>query len=162
MHRRNYVLLLVAVLAAAAVSTAAGAQARSPANPFVARVGFASHTTYMSARDERAYVQRAAALGARWLREDFAWSSIEPRKGHFDWRATDGLMRSAATAGMNVVALAGYAPPWANGGHADDKFPPLNPRDYANFVLAVAHRYGKGGSFWRKSRGLKQRPLAAV
>jgi polysaccharide biosynthesis protein PslG len=162
-NRRSHALPFVAVLAAVAVATAAGAQARSkPANPYAARVGFASHTTYMSARDARAYVQRAAGLGVRWLREDFAWSSIEQRKGHFNWGKTDGLMRNAAEARMNIVALVAYAPAWANGGHPDDKYPPLNPRDYADFVLAVAHRYGKGGSFWRQNRKLKQRPLSAI
>jgi hypothetical protein len=88
---------------------------------------------------------------------------IEPkRKGRFDWRRTDRLMRAASRARFNVVAVLGYAPAWANGGHSDDKYPPLNPRDYAEAAAAVAHRYGKSGRFWKENRRLVRRPLKAI
>jgi hypothetical protein len=159
---RAHALAFAAALLAAAVATGARADAGVPPNAYAPRVGFASHTTYMNQRDARAYVQRAAAIGVRWLREDFSWAAIEPRKGRFDWRATDRLMRNASQAGMNVVALVGYAPSWANGRHADDKYPPLNPRAYADAAVAIADRYGKRGSFWAHNRKLKPRPLAAM
>jgi hypothetical protein len=150
------VLIVVAALAAASLRAA-----RAP-NQYVSRVGFSSHTTFMNDADAARYVARAHDIGIRWLREDFAWSILEPRKGHFNWRVTDRLMRSAALHGMNVLAGFGYAPAWANGGHADDKFPPLNPRDYAAAAVAVVRRYGRGGRFWRSHPRLPARPLKAI
>jgi hypothetical protein len=117
----------------------------------------------MGAADGYSLLQRAAGIGATWIREDFGWSWIEGRgKGQFDWTATDRVMTNASMLGINVVAVVGYAPAWANGGHADDKYPPLNPRDYADFAVAVVNRYGKKGSFWAAHPRLEPRPLAAI
>ena len=135
----------------------------STSSRYASRVGFASHTDYMSEADGAALLRRARDIGVTWIREDFGWSWIEGRgKGQFDWTVTDRLMRNTSKLGINVVAMAGYAPAWANGGHGDDKFPPLNPRDYADFVVAVANRYGKNGAFWAANPGLPQRPLGAI
>jgi hypothetical protein len=117
----------------------------------------------MTQPDGAALMQRAALIGVRWLREDFGWSWIEGRgKGQFDWTVPDRVMTNASNNGMNVLAMVGYAPSWANGGHADDKYPPLNPQDYADFATAVARRYGVNGTFWAANPALSQRPLAAI
>ena len=135
---------------------------RDESKRYADRVGFASHTSYLSKSSGRALLSRARSIGVRWIREEFAWSIIERRgKGKFDWSVPDNVMRNAARLKINVVAMAGYAPPWANGGR-DDKFPPTNVKDYADFVAAVAKRYGKGGRFWSAHRDLPQRPLAAI
>jgi len=71
-------------------------------------------------------------------------------------------MRTTASLGMNVLALASGSPAWASG-HADsDKYPPRRAEDYAAFVRAVARRYGVGGTFWRSHPRLPKRPLAAI
>jgi hypothetical protein len=132
------------------------------ASRYASRVGFASHTDYMGEDAGASLLQRAKGIGVSWVREDFGWSWIEGRgKGQLDWNVTDRLMRNTSKLGINVVAMVGYSPAWANGGH-DDKFPPLNPRDYADFAVAVANRYGKHGSFWAANPGLPERPLAAI
>jgi len=145
----------------------AEASPRPPSAPPLAasysdRVGFASHTDSMSPSDGYAYMQRATAAGMHWFREDFAWSVLERRKGQFDWRPTDVLMTNAAKLGGDVVAMAGYAPGWASGHPESDKYPPLDPADYAGFVGAIAKRYGTGGSFWAENPGLTPRPLRAI
>ena len=43
------------------------------------RVGFASHTSYMSETEGHALLGRATAIGVTWVREDFPWSVIERR-----------------------------------------------------------------------------------
>jgi len=130
---------------------------------YAQHVGFASHTSYMSETDGNALLRRAKDIGVSWIREDFGWSWIEGRgKGQFDWTVPDRVMRNASSLGINVVAMAGYAPAWANGGHADDKYPPLNPQDYRDFVVAVANRYGRNGAFWSTNPSLTPRPLAAI
>jgi hypothetical protein len=154
-------LFVVSQLLAFAVVSADAESPRKP-NPYVSRVGLSSHTTFMNDADASAYMRRARDLGVRWVREDFAWSAIERRRGQFDWRVTDRLMRGAALNGMDVLAGFGYAPAWANGGKADDKYPPLNPRDYARAGVAVVRRYGRRGTFWKLHPKLHARPLAAI
>jgi Glycosyl hydrolases family 39/Beta-galactosidase len=129
---------------------------------YSARVGFASHTDYLSQADGYRYMQRATAAGLHWFREDFPWSVLEPQQGRFDWRLTDALMTNAARLGGDVVAMAGYSPAWASGHRESDKYPPLRASDYARFVAAVAARYGTGGSFWAAHRELTPRPLRAI
>jgi hypothetical protein len=71
-------------------------------------------------------------------------------------------MTNASKLGGDVVAIAGYSPGWASGHSDSDKYPPLNPTDYANFAAAIANRYGTHGSFWAANPGLTPRPLRAI
>ena len=117
---------------------------------------------FMSEAEGREYLNRAASIGVRWVREDFGWSWIESKgKGQADWTIPDGVMRNASVLGVNVLAMVGYSPAWANGGR-DDKYPPINPRDYADFAAAVANRYGQGGTFWAANPTLSPRPIGAI
>ena len=127
-----------------------------------ARIGFASHTDYLGARQGYAYMRKATSAGVHWFREDFPWSLLEPQHGHYNWTFADRLMRNSARLGGNVVAMAGYSPSWASGHAQSDKYPPRNAADYATFVAAIAHRYGKGGSFWARNPRLTPRPLRAI
>ena len=97
-----------------------------------------------------------------WVREDFAWSTIEPSRGKFRWARTDALMRNAAQLGLKVLAIATYAPGWATGHPESDKYPPSDPADFARFVSAVTTRYGVRGTFWRSSPRLAPSPLTAI
>ena len=130
--------------------------------PLRNRVGFSTATVWMAPREGYRYLQKARDAGVSWVREDFAWSLIQPARGRFAWAWTDALMRNAAQLKIHVLAVAGYAPPWASG-HADsDKYPPRDPRDYATFVKAIADRYGPGGRFWRSNPRLPPSPLTAI
>ena len=130
---------------------------------FADRVGFTSHTSYLSQAEGYSLWQRSTGIGVRWAREDFGWSWIEGRgKGQFDWTVPDRVMTNASRLGVNVVAMAGYSPAWANGGRADDKYPPLKARDYADFVVALANRYGRNGTFWSANKDLRPQPVAAI
>jgi Cellulase (glycosyl hydrolase family 5) len=85
------------------------------------------------------------AMGAKWIRYDFSWSGIEATKGTFNFTQTDLAVKEAAARGMSVIAILAYAPAWANGGYTDNKYPPTNPADYANFAKAVATHFGPLG-----------------
>jgi len=161
-HRAQRTVARTRSVRAARRATPAASPATATSR-YGSRIGFASHTDYMSEAEGGALLRRAREIGVTWVREDFGWSWIEGRgKGQFDWTATDRLMRNTSKLGINVLAMAGYAPAWANGGHADDKYPPLNPRDYADFVVAISNRYGRNGAFWNANRDLPQHPLAAI
>jgi polysaccharide biosynthesis protein PslG len=152
-------LLLVMLLFGAA-------RADSSVTPFRdggrGRVGISTSTVWLPAGEGYTYLQRARKTGITWIREDFAWSTIEPQRGHVSWRHTDALMRNASRLGISVLAIATYAPGWATGHSDSDKYAPTNPRDFAAFVRAIAERYGKGGTFWRSNPRLAPAPLTAI
>jgi polysaccharide biosynthesis protein PslG len=149
--------------AGAAPTATNGADAKDrPSNRFADRVGFTSHTNYLSEDEGGRYLERATSIGVRWFREDFWWSVLEPQRGQFNWAPTDALMRNAARHGANVVAIAGYAPGWASGRTESDKFPPRDPQDYARFCVAIVERYGERGSFWAENPSLRPAPVRAI
>ena len=43
--------------------------------------------------------------GARWLREEFSWSEIEPQNGSWQWDRYDHLMIEAAERNMRVLPV---------------------------------------------------------
>jgi hypothetical protein len=87
-----------------------------------------------------------AALGATWIRFDIAWSVAEPQQGVYDWAAYDRLVAKVRERGINVLAMVGYTPAWARvAGATDDKYPPRNVADYANFAQKVVERYAPRG-----------------
>jgi polysaccharide biosynthesis protein PslG len=84
------------------------------------------------------------ALGARWVRYDFAWSALEPRRGSYRFGRLERAVAEASARNLSVVAMLGYAPRWANGGRGD-KYAPLDPADYGSFAGKVAARFGRLG-----------------
>lgn len=89
--------------------------------------------------------QVARQTHTKWLRANFVWSHIEPRRGVFRFRYYDNLVLTAARNGQHLLAMLDGAPTWA--GPTPISIP-SNPSDYAAYVAAVAHRYGPGGTFW--------------
>lgn len=119
------------------------------------RVGFAAGWLFGSNQsDVQAQMRRVSSIGARWLRIDFNWQSVEATQGMFDWSRPDAVMAAAAAEGVNVLPIIGYGTSWAGS-------PPVDHLDaYANYAGKVAERYGPGGPFWQgKSQTL---PITAV
>lgn len=164
MAARSLTTAALVLTGAVLLGSARGAAAVAPvgAGPEAGRVGIATSTVWLSPAEGYRYLWLARAAGITWIREDFAWSTLEPQRGRFDWTRTDALMRNAARLGVHVLAIATYAPGWASGHPESDKYPPTNPQDYAAFVRAVATRYGQAGTFWRANPRLPQVPLAAI
>lgn len=99
--------------------------------------------------------ERLAAVGARYAREDVTWAAVEPRRGRFDWRATDETFIVAARYGITILPILGGAPRRARG---SPSFLPTATGAWQAFVAAAVARYGPGGAFWREHRKLPQRP----
>jgi hypothetical protein len=87
----------------------------------------------------------------KWLRESFYWDKIEPRRGVFRFGHYDHLMVVAARHHQQVLALMYNAPRWAAPTPISI---PSNPTVFSEFVAAVAHRYGPGGTFWQRHPNL--------
>lgn len=97
-------------------------------------------------------VVRKAGIG--WLREEFRWDLIEPRRGRFDYRRYDALVGDAARRGERLLPLLVDSPPWLA------RAPLTIPRDLASwqrFVAGVVGRYGPRGEFWRANPQLDAR-----
>jgi hypothetical protein len=80
-------------------------------------------------------------LGASVVRLAFGWDVIEPNcKGCFNWERTDAWRDEARRTGRTIFASLAYTPAWANGGHTYE-YPPLNVKDWYDFVVAAVTRY---------------------
>ncbi|WP_169238770.1 O-antigen ligase family protein [Candidatus Roseilinea sp. NK_OTU-006] len=91
-----------------------------------------------------------ARRGVRWVRQEFRWSEIEPKRGQFDWSASDRIFSAAARHGINILPVLWTTPPWARAPSASAQFPPIETappadlNDFAQFVRAFAERYDAG------------------
>jgi hypothetical protein len=105
----------------------------------------------------RSYAQQAAELdamaatGAKWVRIDFPWDTVQAGgPGSWSWRQDDTLVQLASERGLHVLAVLAYTPTWArrsvcNTNHA---CPPSDPNAFAAFARAAAQRYGSRVSAW--------------
>jgi polysaccharide biosynthesis protein PslG len=107
--------------------------------------GVADNVVYETDANRLRLLDSMQAAGAKWVRFDFAWSVIEGSPGAFNVATLDTAVSEATARGLKVVAMVGYAPAWANGGHSDDKYPPTNPADYANIAGRIAAHFGPMG-----------------
>jgi hypothetical protein len=96
--------------------------------------------------------QIVSRTGARWLRERFLWSTIEPSPGLFTFAYYDHFMLLAARRGERILALLGSTPAWAGPSLTAI---PTDPSPYAAYVAAVVRRYGPHGSFWKEHPALR-------
>ena len=83
--------------------------------------------------------------GARlgWARIAVPWRSVESAcKNCFDWTDLDRVVAALNAAGVKVMARISHPPDWARTVKLTDNGPPDSIFDYADFVQAVARRYG--------------------
>lgn len=159
--RSSAVLVLGLAGTLAALALGSGKAESAVSGAFAGRVGLNSHLVWISEGEAKPQYEQAAAGGISWVREEFPWRIVEPQRGVFDWRNTDGMMAATAAAGVNVLGIMGYSAGWAASG-PDTSYPPTDPADYANYVRAVLLRYGAGGTFWETRPDLTPRPLTAI
>jgi hypothetical protein len=87
-----------------------------------------------------------AATGARWLRVDFYWPTIQdggPQS--WDWSGTDRVVEGAIERGMEILAMPAYSPRWARPPGTSDHHAPLNSDWYAQFLYEAVRRYAPLG-----------------
>jgi hypothetical protein len=137
-------VLLVGTVAVAVTQLDGHAGTGTPATGFSATdIGFAEGIILPDSLDRRldgmaGYVPGAAAP---ILRVDLDWWYIEDCRGcALRWDRLDAAVGGAAARGMRVLLVLDYAPPWANGGHADDKWFPVGDADWSSIIdRTVAH-----------------------
>lgn len=84
-------------------------------------------------------------VGARWLRIDINWASIQQSGPHsFAWGATDRVVRRARRCGMHVLGVLYYTPWWARPAGTSPSYAP-DPGAYGRFALQAARHYRRMG-----------------
>jgi hypothetical protein len=93
---------------------------------------------------------KMAAAGVTSVRVDFAWESLQPRRGPMSaWhvRLADRCVNIARANGMSVLGTLSATPAWANGGRGATT-PPTRVRDFARFAgWAARHFRGRVGAW---------------
>ncbi|MFI9510211.1 hypothetical protein [Nocardia sp. NPDC052566] len=108
-----------------------------------ADVGFAEGSSPSGADLEQRLTGMQQVMGSQQplLRLDLDWWYVEDQQGAaLRWDRVDPAVDAAAARGMKVLLVLAYAPPWANGGHSNDKWFPVRDRDWSSIVdRTVAH-----------------------
>lgn len=128
-----------------------------------------------------------AAAGFKWVRMDFAWGSIERKKGEFDWSAYDELSSNLEKHGLRAIYILDYSNPLyeekvesRNGQHTEivqrDTASPRHPESIAAYsrwaAAAVQHFHGRhliweiwnepNGFFWKPKPDAEQYTALAL
>ncbi|MFH1338661.1 MAG: sulfatase-like hydrolase/transferase [Candidatus Omnitrophota bacterium] len=104
-------------------------------------------------------IRRACKLikdaGIQWVLTCFNWKDIEPRKGKFDFSATDKVVEIASSHNLEILPLLWLCPDWAASPRSGaDKseiglFPPGDAEEFANFAYRAAKRYKGRIKYWQ-------------
>ena len=104
--RRRQIAVLLALTAATLLAPAVRAS-DLPALVLPAGVGVNIHFTSGHEKD----LDRIAAAGFKWVREDFFWSAIERRRGEYDWSDYDDLVTQLQQRGLRPYFILDYSNP---------------------------------------------------
>lgn len=88
-------------------------------------------------------LQLAQEAGAVWIKQRFEWRNIEPTaRGRFVWAESDRIVDAVNASGLKLIVRLDSQPAWSSSRVSfPTNGPPDDPRDFANFVGALATRY---------------------
>lgn len=88
-------------------------------------------------------LQLARDGGFHWVKQRFEWRNIEGKsKGDFEWNEPDRIVDAISQAGLKIIARVDNQPKWAASSvQWPGSGPPDNPRDWSDFLGALAARY---------------------
>jgi hypothetical protein len=103
-----------------------------------------------------------AASGVETVRISFGSSVLEVAPGVYDWRRFDRLVAAAALHRVAVLGNVSQPTKW-NSEQPNNpewrRFPPKDPRPFAELMRQLVLRYGPNGSFWAQNPGLPRVPI---
>lgn len=169
--------LVLALVPAANVSTAAG---NRPKNPRVPR-GFVGMTVDGPAIGSHVNLAHEldlmVASGVESIRVPFNWYAQQPyrsfsqvppsQRSEFQdvngvptlFQDTDRIVTLTAERGLSVLPVVQYTPGWAALHPGSLTSPPASPATYANFVGGLVRRYGSRGAFWTQNPQIPRVPI---
>jgi hypothetical protein len=171
--RLRAILSAVAVVGTLAVGPS-GATAAVPQG-FVGMM--ADGPFFYPAMNEGAELDSMVASGVESVRTLVNWGKLQPYRsmgqvplaaqGEFtdvngvptDFTGIDQLVALAAARRLTVLPILEYAPSWDSVNPRSAASPPKSTGPFANFVAALARRYGSRGSFWTAHPTLPKTPI---
>ncbi|PDW03994.1 cellulase family glycosylhydrolase [Candidatus Viridilinea mediisalina] len=145
-------LLMVAALMPAAESATAQHNARQPvASPVF---GLNSHlaTRYTDPTTMDIPAQLVTELGITWVREDFHWHRVQPRRDIWDWTYTDAAMRALLSRNVRVLGVlgpsVGWAVPHSGDPHNDVSYYAPDHDAFVHYARGVVTRYHRHVKHW--------------
>jgi len=121
---------------------------RAGSAPELSRYGIAagSQLPWMSSTDQGHFLDLMQQAGAKVLRFDIDWQSIQADgPASYNWSAQDAVVHDAPARGISIIGTIAYTPTWARPSSTDAFNPPTHTSDYANFCAASARHYGPMG-----------------
>jgi hypothetical protein len=107
-----------------------------------------------------------AAGGLQLARIDARWANVEPdppdHGSHdYDWSMYDSIVGALAQHGLRWYPIVDYSTDWSGviPGDPLSTVAPAHVYDFAAYAAALAHRYGRGGSFWSSHPSLTALPV---
>jgi len=93
----------------------------------------------------RKQIDSLKALGLNWVRLGIHWMLIEPQEGQFKLNDIDRMMALVKQTGLQSITGVVGSPPFASSGpkgdRYSDKFPPKDPKVFAQRMVMLAQRY---------------------
>lgn len=86
-------------------------------------------------------------LGISWQRDmgSFAWETVEPDPGKWQWMETDIAVQKAKENGFQILAVLGLPPVWAKKGKSAA---PADLEKFCNYVERTVSRYKNSVKYW--------------
>jgi len=109
-----------------------------PVQPPSLHLGYAMITADVEERT----LQKVVEAGFTHVVQFIHWREVEPTKGWYDWPLLDDLVSRITRAGLRPVLRLDQQPAWSRRDRRTDAAPPDDPGDLADFLQAVAARYG--------------------
>ncbi len=106
----------------------------------------------LSAADLNRRFADMEAMGVQWVRFDISWADIQSSgSSSYIWAPYDAVVHAARQHNLNILAMMGYAPQWAQQTSCAGQFacPPNGTSSFATFAAAAAKHYESlGVSYW--------------
>lgn len=90
----------------------------------------------------------SVSLGAKWIRVDLPWGSVEPQSGSgYDWTEFNRIASAAQSRGLKIDAILDDVPQWARESQCRTNFAcaPAEDSRFAEFAAAAARHYKSYG-----------------
>ncbi len=92
-------------------------------------------------------------LGVAWVREDFHWYRIQPRRNVWDWHFNDAAVRELVQRDINILGVIGgpsapWATPYPGDGAEYASFYAPSTADFVAFARGVVTRYRRYIDHW--------------
>jgi Beta-galactosidase len=103
-----------------------------------------------------------ASSGVESVRAPLTWAELEPAPGVYNWTISDRLAAAAARYGIKLLVNISATPQWASSqpnAKYPYRYPPANPRRFADFMRQLVLRYGQNGTFWAANPGTPSVPI---